>query len=74
MEPCRPRDELGGGLGFIVRLMGSLNMVGVFFVFLNLLIIEREGRERERNTDMFLHLLMHSLVGTCMCPDGRFNH
>ena len=30
-------------------------------------------RERERNTCLFFHLLMHSLVDSCMCPDWGSN-
>ena len=32
-----------------------------------------EGRERERNVDLLFHLLVHSLVASCMCPDQRLN-
>ena len=37
---------------------------------------ERKGkrqREREHNIDLLLHLLMHSLVDSCMCPDQGWN-
>ena len=39
-----------------------------------LLVLEREEREKERgrNIDLF-HLLMHSLVDFCMCPDQGSN-
>ena len=30
-----------------------------------------EGRERER--DLLFHLLMHSSVDSCICPDGGLN-
>ena len=37
-------------------------------------LIFREGEEgRERNIDWLLHLLMHSLVDSCMCPDWGLN-
>ena len=35
---------------------------------------ERERkRERERNIDMLFHLVMHSLVDSCMCSDQGWN-
>ena len=43
------------------------------FFFFNLLILERGGGERERNINLLLHLFMHSLVASCMCPDSRSN-
>ena len=29
--------------------------------------------ERERNVDLLFHLLIHSLVASCMCPDQGSN-
>ena len=38
----------------------------------SVLFFEREtGRKRER--DFLFHLLMYSLVASCMCPDWRLN-
>ena len=38
-------------------------------LFLKLILGREGGRERER----FFHLLMHSLVASCMCPDQGSN-
>ena len=40
------------------------------------MILERKSegeRERERNISLLFHLVMHSLVASCMCPDQRSN-
>ena len=34
---------------------------------------ERERGERERDIDLLFHLLMHSSVDSCMCPDQTRN-
>ena len=48
--------------------MDSLIFVKKFIDFQR----ERKG-ERERNIDLLFHLLMHSLVDFCVCPDGESN-
>ena len=46
-------------------------LILLFFIYY-LLIWERE-RERERDTVLLFHLLMYSLVDSCMCPDWGLN-
>ena len=45
---------------------------GSFFL---LILGSRREREKERekqtDTDLLFHLFMHSLVVSCMCPDGH---
>ena len=37
--------------------------------------VEKEGgRERKRNTNLLSHILTHSLVGSCVCPDQWSGH
>ena len=46
-----------------------------FFLLLFLLIDLREewGRERKRNNNLLLCLLLQSLVNACMCPNQGLN-
>ena len=41
--------------------------------FFNFLLIDLRERERERNINLLFHLLMHSLVDSCVCPDWGLN-
>ena len=53
-------------------LFSFQNFIPYFYInFLNLLILERGGRER--NIDLWFHLFMHSLVASCMCLDQESN-
>ena len=45
-----------------------------FFYWLILDSERKGGIERERNINLLFHLLMHSLVDSCMCPDWGSNH
>lgn len=37
--------------------------------FILFLVIHFEIEERERETDLFFYLFMHTLFASCMCPD-----
>ena len=45
-------------------MLRGLDVIILFNCFLLI-----DLRERERNIDLLLHLLMHSLVDSYMCPD-----
>lgn len=43
------------------------------YIYLIYWPFRERGRERERNISLLFHLFMHSLVNSCMCPDGEWN-
>ena len=50
------------------------HLIVLYYFFLHFFERERKGeretkREKEENIDQFLHLFMHSLVASYMCPD-----
>ena len=54
--------------------LGDHNFVLFLFNFFLLFSDFKERkRERMRNIDLLFHLLMHSLVDSCMCPDLGLN-
>ena len=61
------------------RTMNSETLKTIFFKFIDLREREKErvggggSREKVRETDLLFHLLMHSLVDSCMCPDQESN-
>ena len=71
ITPWLPAAQWHNGLSYFFNLI---------FNFLIIDLRERErkreegkGRHRERNIDLLFHLFMHSLVISCMCPDGGLN-
>ena len=68
------RSLLSSVKGLILSSQSGLTNFRCFFSFFFFLTdwFER-GKERQRNTDLFFHLLMHSLVASCMCPDQGLN-
>lgn len=63
---------------FYLQTPYGKNSIHILFLKLFLpkdmfLLILEKGRKRERNVDLLLHLLMHSLADSCLCPERGSN-
>ena len=61
----------------VVTLRGCCRNFTLSFKLFNFVLILERGRKeeegRERNVNFLFHLLMHSLVASCMCPAWGWN-
>lgn len=57
----------------ILRIFKILTCLSLTPFFLKKLLIDEGDRERERNIDLLVYLLILSLVDCCVCSDWRSN-